>query len=64
MSCLDWSRIDQPMFDRIVDTILGRIYGGRGFAPEGQVGDEGIDFTVDDTNIIFQYKFFADGNKG
>jgi hypothetical protein len=45
MSGLDWSRIDQPLFGRIVDTILGRMFGGRGFAPEGRGGDEGIDYT-------------------
>jgi hypothetical protein len=61
MSGLNWSRIDQPLFDRIVDTILGRMFGERGFAPEGQGGDEGIDYTVDDNTIIFQYKFFPDG---
>ena len=61
MSGLDWSRIDQPLFDRIVDTILGRMFGERGFAHEGRGGDEGIDYTVDDNAIIFQYKFFPDG---
>jgi hypothetical protein len=61
MSGLDWSRIDQPLFDHIVDTILGRMFGERGFAPEGRGGDEGIDYTVDDNTIIFQHKFFPDG---
>jgi hypothetical protein len=61
VSGLDWSRIDQPWFDRIVDTILGRIFGDRGFAPEGRGGDESIDYTVDDDAIIIQYKFLPDG---
>jgi hypothetical protein len=47
--------------DRIVDTILGRLHGDRGHAPEGRGGDGGIDYTVDDNAIIYQYKFFPDG---
>ena len=61
MTGIDWARIDQPLFDRIVDTILGRIHGNRGHAPEGRGGDDGIDYTVDDNAIIYQYKFFPDG---
>jgi hypothetical protein len=61
MTGLDWSRIDQPLFDRIVDTILGRIHGDRGFAPEGRGGDQGTDYTVDDNAVIYQYKFYPDG---
>lgn len=62
MTGLDWTRIDRPLFDRIVDTILGRIYGNRGFALDGRGGDEGVDYTVDNNKIIFQYKFFPDGS--
>jgi hypothetical protein len=58
---VDWTRIDRPLFDRIVDTILGRLHGDRGYAPEGRGGDGGIDYTLDDNEIIYQYKFFPDG---
>lgn len=61
MTGMDWTRIDEPLFVRIVDTILGRLYGDRGFAPEGRGGDQGIDYTVDNNDLIFQYKFYPDG---
>jgi hypothetical protein len=58
---MDWGRIDRDLFDRIVDTILGRLHGDRGHAPEGRGGDDGIDYTIDGNDIIYQYKFFPDG---
>jgi hypothetical protein len=58
---MDWAQIDQPLFDRIVDTILGRLHGDHGHAPEGRGGDEGIDYVVGDNEIVYQYKFYPDG---
>ena len=62
MTGINWRLISEPEFTRIVDTLLGRKYGARGHAPEGRGGDSGIDFTVDNNKIIFQYKFYPDGS--
>jgi hypothetical protein len=61
MTGINWRQIDEPLFVRIVDAILDRIWGDRGVAPEGRGGDAGIDYRVDGTRIIYQYKFYPDG---
>lgn len=61
MHGLDWADIGRPTFDRVVDAILDREFGARGHAVEGRGGDEGIDYSVDDDRIVFQYKYFVDG---
>ena len=61
MGGIDWNSIGQPTFDQIVDTLLVREFGTRGHAVNGRGGDGGIDYTVDNDKIIFQYKYFPDG---
>jgi hypothetical protein len=61
MTGINWRQIDEPLFVRIVDAILDRIWGDWGVAPEGRGGDAGIDYRVDGTRIIYQYKFYPDG---
>lgn len=61
MTGMAWDKINQPLFDRIVDTILDRLYPGRGHAVEGRGGDEGVDYQIDNKETIFQYKYFPDG---
>lgn len=61
MSGIDWQTIGQTEFDRIVDTLLAHEYGPRGHTVDGRGGDAGIDYTVDDNAIIFQYKYFSNG---
>lgn len=53
--------MEEPHFARVVDALLNRIHDGHGHSPEGRGGDRGIDYSVDDNRIIYQYKFFPDG---
>jgi hypothetical protein len=66
---IQWTRLNQLWFDRIVETLLLRKY--RGVATvnvvDGRGGDEGIDVSVthpDDTVVIYQLKYFPEGMSG
>ncbi|TDU84015.1 hypothetical protein EV138_6483 [Kribbella voronezhensis] len=61
MSGIDWRDVGRDDFEKIANALLGREYGSRGHAVNGRGGDAGIDYDVDDTKIIFQYKFFPEG---
>jgi hypothetical protein len=64
VSGVDWRALGRDTFNDIVDILLSREYRTRGHAVNGRGGDEGIDYDVDDSKIIFQYKFFCDGFPG
>jgi hypothetical protein len=61
MTGIDWGAVGQKRFDDIVDVLLGREFGSRGHAVNGRGGDGGIDYDVDDSKLIFQYKYFPEG---
>jgi hypothetical protein len=64
VSGVDWQGVGRDTFNEIVDILLAREFGNRGHAVNGRGGDEGIDYDVDDSRIIFQYKYFCDGFPG
>jgi hypothetical protein len=64
VSGVDWRAVGRDTFNDIVDILLSREFGTRGHAVNGRGGDEGIDYDVDDSKIIFQYKYFCDGFPG
>jgi hypothetical protein len=61
VSGINWHTVGRDRFDDIVDILLAREFGDRGHPVDGRGGDEGIDYTVDDDKIIFQYKYFPEG---
>lgn len=61
MTGIHWPTIGRETFEDIADILLGREFGLRGHSVNGRGGDAGIDYDVDDADIIFQYKFFWDG---
>lgn len=69
---IDWSHISRDDFDRLVETLLLRIYHGppvtTAVALDGRGGDGGIDVGVYDQNgairHIFQLKHFPEGFSG
>ncbi|MGP5931353.1 hypothetical protein [Corynebacterium glyciniphilum] len=66
---IQWSRLNQPWFDRIVETLLLRKFRGVATVDivDGRGGDEGIDVAVtypDDTVVIYQLKYFPEGMSG
>jgi hypothetical protein len=66
---IQWTRLNQPWFDRIVETLLLRKFRGVAAVDivDGRGGDEGIDVAVtypDDTVVIYQLKYFPEGMSG
>jgi hypothetical protein len=61
MSGISWSTIGADKFENVVDILLAREFGIRGHAVDGRGGDGGVDYEVDDGEIIFQYKYFWNG---
>lgn len=68
---IDWDRVGQERFDRIVDLLLHRRYASDldrdGVAFNGQGGDQGRDFMVkrgETIETIYQYKYFPEGFSG
>lgn len=61
MSGINWRAAHKETFDKIVEILLRREFGLRGHAVNGRGDDEGIDYDVDDSKIIFQFKFFPEG---
>jgi hypothetical protein len=64
VNSVDWRALGRDTFNEIVDILLGREFGTRGHAVNGRGGDAGIDYDIDDSKIIFQYRFFCDGFPG
>ncbi|SFA61614.1 hypothetical protein SAMN05444374_11847 [Rhodococcoides kroppenstedtii] len=66
---IQWTRLDQPWFDRIVETLLLRKF--RGIADvdvvDGRGGDDGVDVGVtfpDGSLTIYQLKYYPEGMSG
>jgi hypothetical protein len=62
---VDWERIGQPQFDRIVEALVHRMYDATTTveAVNGRGGDGGIDIKVTSGRRvrIFQLKYYPDG---
>ena len=61
---LDWARLDQPTFDRIVEALVRHRFGDEVRAVNGRGGDDGIDIEVTLANgrlWILQLKFYPEG---
>ncbi|MFF7680962.1 hypothetical protein [Actinacidiphila glaucinigra] len=62
---IEWDRIGQPVFDRVVEALVHRLYDqtARVRAVNGRGGDGGIDIEVVSGGRlrIFQLKYFPDG---
>ncbi|BFO23222.1 hypothetical protein SHKM778_96100 (plasmid) [Streptomyces sp. KM77-8] len=62
---VEWERIGQPAFDRIVEAVVHRVYdaASRVEAVNGRGGDDGIDIKVSHASRIrvFQLKYYPDG---
>lgn len=64
---IDWDRLDQPRFDRIVEVLVYRRLQGKVRAVNGRGGDGGIDIQIideDDRLWILQLKYFPEGFSG
>lgn len=62
---VDWERLEQEGFDRLVEALLHRVHGdaNRVWSPEDSGGDGGRDVLVEynQKTIIYQLKFYKDG---
>ncbi|WP_405764651.1 hypothetical protein OHU34_03620 [Streptomyces sp. NBC_00080] len=62
---VEWERIGQPGFDRIVEAVVHRVYdaAARVEAVNGRGGDNGIDIkvTLGSRVRVFQLKYYPDG---
>ncbi len=62
---VEWDRVGQPRFDRIVEALVHRLYDDTAVvqAVNGRGGDRGIDIRVVSGNRlrIFQLKYYPDG---
>lgn len=61
---IEWTRLDQPTFDRIVEALVRHRFGDRVRAVNGRGGDGGIDIeiTLDEGELwILQLKFYPEG---
>ncbi|MFS8202580.1 hypothetical protein ACLVWQ_28310 [Streptomyces sp. CWNU-52B] len=62
---VEWERVGQPGFDRIVEAVVHRVYAAaaRVEAVNGRGGDDGIDIKVthDSRVRVFQLKYYPDG---
>lgn len=62
---VEWDRVGQPAFDRIVEALVHRVYeaSARVEAVTGRGGDDGIDIKVTHGSRvrIFQLKYYPDG---
>ncbi|KFF98199.1 hypothetical protein IQ62_26370 [Streptomyces scabiei] len=62
---VEWERVGQPGFDRIVEAVVHRVYeaSARVEAVNGRGGDDGIDIKVIDGSRVrvFQLKYYLDG---
>ncbi|MDG5808717.1 hypothetical protein P9869_40020 [Streptomyces ossamyceticus] len=62
---VEWERVGQPGFDRIVEAVVHREYeaSARVEAVNGRGGDDGIDIKVIDGSrvTVFQLKYYPDG---
>ncbi|MFI1415678.1 hypothetical protein ACH4Y0_38040 [Streptomyces sp. NPDC020707] len=62
---VEWERVGQPGFDRIVEAVVRRVYDAtaRLEAVNGRGGDDGIDIkaTHDSRVRVFQLKYYPDG---
>ncbi|GGT01290.1 hypothetical protein GCM10010270_86280 [Streptomyces violaceus] len=62
---VEWDRVGQPGFDRIVEALVHRVYDAtaRVEAVNGRGGDDGIDIKVTHGSRvrIFQLKYYPDG---
>ncbi|MGW4937324.1 hypothetical protein ACWEQH_30705 [Streptomyces sp. NPDC004166] len=62
---VEWDRVGQPGFDRIVEALVHRVYeaSARVEAVNGRGGDDGIDIKVTHGSRvrIFQLKYYPDG---
>ncbi|AWT24947.1 hypothetical protein Csp1_01190 [Corynebacterium provencense] len=66
---VQWNRLDQPWFDRIVETLILRKYRDSAsvHAVDGRGGDQGIDISIenrDGTLTIYQLKYYPEGMSG
>jgi hypothetical protein len=64
---IDWDRLDQPRFDRIVEVLVYRRFQGKVRAVNGRGGDGGIDIEIIDDEgrlWILQLKYFPEGFSG
>ncbi|WP_329077077.1 hypothetical protein [Streptomyces niveus] len=65
---IEWGRIGQPQFDRIVEALVHRLYNSTAqvHAVNGRGGDGGIDIDVrqGERLRIYQLKYFPDGLEG
>lgn len=69
MSPLDWGRLTQPEFDRIVESLFMKENSDipkDAFAVNGRGGDEGIDIRIRRARklVILQLKYFPEGFSG
>ena len=69
VSSIDWGRLTQPEFDRIVESLFmkeNRDIPKDAFVVNGRGGDRGIDIHIrrDNRLIIVQLKYFAEGFSG
>ncbi|MFJ2478041.1 hypothetical protein ACIOWI_34605 [Streptomyces sp. NPDC087659] len=62
---VEWERVGQPGFDRIVEALAHRMYdaSARVEVVNGRGGDDGIDIKVTSGSRvrIFQLKYYLDG---
>jgi Restriction endonuclease len=61
---VDWARLDQPTFDRIVEALMRHRFGDKVRAVNGRGGDGGIDIEITLGNgrlWILELKFYPDG---
>jgi hypothetical protein len=62
---IEWDRIGQPGFDRIVEALVHRMYDASALVEvvNGRGGDDGIDIKVTHQSRvrIFQLKYYLDG---
>lgn len=63
MNGIDWRTIGAGTFERIVDTLLSLEFGTRGRPVDGRGGEGEVpgDYSVDEGEIIFEYKYFPAG---
>ncbi|MFW0797776.1 hypothetical protein AAFP30_28500 [Gordonia sp. CPCC 205515] len=66
---IQWTRLDQPWYDRIVETLLLRKFRGiaKVEAIDGRGGDGGMDVGVtypDGRLVIYQLKYYPEGMSG
>jgi hypothetical protein len=64
---IDWERLGQPRFDRVVEVLAYRRFEGSVRAVNGRGGDGGIDIEIveDDGRLwILQLKYFPEGFSG